>query len=50
VQLIRGEVDLTTDARRGDAPLGGDGAAIEDVSNIAIQASAEAELLLFDLA
>ncbi len=52
LQLIRGELDVTTDggATAATRLAAGDGAAIEDASNLAIQAAAEAELLLFDLA
>jgi redox-sensitive bicupin YhaK (pirin superfamily) len=55
LQLIRGELDLTTDGAPGVVTRAtrlsaGDGAAIEDVSHLSIQASSEAELLLFDLA
>jgi redox-sensitive bicupin YhaK (pirin superfamily) len=50
LQLIRGELDVTTDGGKATRLAAGDGAAIEDVSKIAIAASAEAELLLFDLA
>jgi redox-sensitive bicupin YhaK (pirin superfamily) len=51
LQLIRGELDLTTDgAAKATRLVAGDGAAIEDVSRIELAATAEAELLLFDLA
>ena len=50
LQLIRGELDVTTDGSKATRLAAGDGAAIEDASKIAIAASAEAELLLFDLA
>jgi redox-sensitive bicupin YhaK (pirin superfamily) len=51
LQLIKGELDLTTDgAAKATRLSAGDGAAIEDVSRIAIAATAETELLLFDLA
>jgi len=51
LQLIRGELDVTTDggATAATRLAAGDGAAIEDASNLAIQAAAEVELLLFDL-
>jgi redox-sensitive bicupin YhaK (pirin superfamily) len=50
LQLIRGELEVTTDGGKATRLAAGDGAAIEDASKIAIAASAEAELLLFDLA
>jgi redox-sensitive bicupin YhaK (pirin superfamily) len=51
LQLIRGALDVTTDGGARTTRLeAGDGAAIEDVSSLALVASAEAELLLFDLA
>ncbi len=51
LQLIRGALDVTTDGGAQATRLAaGDGAAIEEASKIALAASAEAELLLFDLA
>jgi len=52
LQLIRGELDVTTDggATAATRLTAKDRTAIEDASNLAIQAAAEAELLLFDLA
>jgi len=50
LQLIRGELEVATDGGKATRLAAGDGAAVEDASKIAIQASAEAELLLFDLA
>src|SRR5262249_10435180 len=51
LQLIRGEGAVATDGEAKATRLAaGDGAAIEDVTKIAIAADAEAELLLFDLA